>query len=164
MAKKTNNPLFGVAKPTGSPRIFISPSKPNEMEREDSDEPKGKKEGSSNCCCIDDLLEAQLSIRMQHWLTTSHAEHKALGKAYEGLDGLIDTFVETLIGAKGRDILSGINSITVGGDAIDILDDLEDTLRDDIPSDVGEEETALLNIRDEMLALVQQTKYLLTLK
>ena len=164
MAKKTNNPLFGAAKPTGSPRIFISPSKPNEMEKEESDEPKEQKEGGSNSYCIDELLEAQLSIRMQHWLTTSHAEHKALGKAYEGLDGLIDTFVETLIGAKGREVLSGINSITVGGDAMDILDDLEDTLRNDIPSDIGKEETALLNIRDEMLGLVQHTKYLLTLK
>jgi len=114
--------------------------------------------------CITHLLEAQLSIRMRHWLTTSHAEHKALGKAYEGLDGLIDTFVETLIGEQGREVLSKVNTITVNDDIADALDDLEDTLRDDIPKDFGEDETALLNIRDEMLALVQHTKYLLTLK
>ena len=114
--------------------------------------------------CITHLLEAQLSIRMQHWLTTSYAEHKALGKLYGGLDGLIDTFVETLIGEKGREVLSEINTITVNDDIEDVLEDLEETLRNDIPTDFSDKETALLNIRDEMLALLQQTKYLLTLK
>jgi len=33
----------------------------------------------------------------------------------------------------------------------------------EIPKEVGDKQTALLNIRDEMLGLVQQTKYLLTL-
>ena len=95
-------------------------------------------------------------------MTKSHAEHKAIGKAYEGLDDLLDTFVETLIGAKSREVLSGISSLSVGGDVQKILADLENVLRNDVPKDVGEKETALLNIRDEILALVQQTKYLLT--
>jgi hypothetical protein len=99
---------------------------------------------------------------MQHWLTKSHAQHTALGSAYEGMDDLIDTFVEVMIGAKGREVLSGISSLSVGGDAQKILSDLEGVLRNDIPKDAGEKETALLNIRDEMLALVQKTRYLLT--
>lgn len=116
------------------------------------------------CSCICKLMEAQQSLRMQHWLTVSHAEHNALGSAYEGLDGLIDGFVEVAIGAKGRGILSGITSLKVGGDAQRILSDLETVLRKEIPSDLGEDETALMNIRDEMLALLQKTKYLLTQK
>jgi hypothetical protein len=114
--------------------------------------------------CIEKILEAQLSIRMQHWLTTSYAQHKALGKAYEGLDGLIDTFVETFIGVKGREPLSKIKTIVIDDDIEDVLDDLEDTLRNEVPTDFSPKETALLNIRDEMLGLVQHTKYLLTLK
>ena len=116
------------------------------------------------CGCIGKLMGAQQSLRMQHWLTVSHAEHTALGSAYEGLDGLIDGFVEVAIGAKGRGILSGITSLEVGGDAQRILSNLESVLRNDIPSDIGENETALMNIRDEMLALVQKTRYLLTQK
>jgi hypothetical protein len=119
---------------------------------------------ASKCSCICKLMEAQQSLRMQHWLTVSHAEHNALGSAYEGLDGLIDSFVEVAIGAKGRGILSGITSLKVGGDAQRILSNLETVLRKEIPSDLGEEETALMNIRDEMLALLQKTKYLLTQK
>jgi len=118
--------------------------------------------GGRKCGCIEKMMSAQQSLRLQHWMTKSHAEHKAIGKAYEGLDDLIDTFVETLIGAKSRDVLSGISSLSVGGDVQKILADLENVLRNDVPKDVGEKETALLNIRDEILALVQRTKYLLT--
>ena len=141
------NPLFNAPKTEGSKPA--SPQMPPQS--------SGKK-----CGCIEKLMSAQQSLRMQHWLTKSHAQHKALGKAYEGLDELIDTFVEVMIGAKGREVLSGISSLSVGGDAQKILNELEGVLRNDIPKDAGEKETALLNIRDEMLALVQKTRYLLT--
>jgi len=119
---------------------------------------------AAKCGCIFKLMEAQQSLRLQHWLTFSHAEHMALGGAYEGLDDLIDTFVETAVGAKGRGILSPNTTLTVGGDASKILATLEGVLRNEIPSDIGENETSLMNIRDEMLALVQKTRYLLTQK
>jgi hypothetical protein len=141
------NPLFNAPKTEGA-----KPAPP-QMPPQSS----GKK-----CGCIEKLMSAQQSLRMQHWLTKSHAQHNAIGNAYEGLDELIDSFVETLIGAKSRDVLSGISSISVGGDVQKILGDLEGVLRNDIPKDVGEKETSLLNIRDEMLALVQKTRYLLT--
>ena len=141
------NPLFNAPKTEGSKPA--SPQMPPQS--------SGKK-----CGCIEKLMSAQQSLRMQHWLTKSHAQHKALGKAYEGLDELIDTFVEVMIGAKGREVLSGISSLSVGGDAQKILNELEGVLRNDIPKGAGEKETALLNIRDEMLALVQKTRYLLT--
>jgi hypothetical protein len=43
-----------------------------------------------------------------------------------------------------------------------VIDELESMLKNKIEQDIGEE-TDLLNIRDEMLALVRKTKYLLTL-
>jgi hypothetical protein len=141
------NPLFNAPKTDGA-----KPAPP-QMPPQSS----GKK-----CGCVEKLMSAQQSLRLQHWMTKSHAEHKTIGKAYEGLDELIDSFVETLIGAKSRDVLSGISSLSVGGDVQKILGDLEGVLRNDIPKDVGDKETALLNIRDEMLALVQKTRYLLT--
>ena len=145
MAEK-ENPLFNAPKTEGTK---TAPQMPPQA--------SGKK-----CGCIEKIMSAQQSLRLQHWLTKSHAQHKAIGDAYEGLDGLLDDFVETMIGAKGREVLSGISSLSVGGDVQKILADLENVLRNDIPKDVGEKETALLNMRDEMLALVQKTKYLLT--
>ena len=39
-------------------------------------------------------------LRIDHWQTKSYAEHKALGAAYEQLDGLFDKFVETYYGRE----------------------------------------------------------------
>lgn len=144
----------------------VPPTKvqPEKQEDDDMDDLDDLASGDSKCGCIKSLMEAQQSIRMHHWLTTSHAEHTALGAAYEGLGDLIDTFVETMIGAKSRSVLSGIDSLklTVEGDCMKVIDELESLLKDHMKEDIGDE-TDLLNIRDEILALVRKTKYLLTL-
>jgi len=114
---------------------------------------------------VDKLLGLQNQLRIFHWQTPSYAEHKALGKAYEALDGLIDTFVESWMGATGEKIQAGFKITLVDHKnkaAVDLMNqaytfltgELEETLK-------GRSE--LLNIRDEMLGVVQQTRYLLTL-
>jgi hypothetical protein len=114
---------------------------------------------------VDKLLGLQNQLRIFHWQTASFSEHKALGKAYEALDGLIDTFMESWMGATGSKIKAGFKITLVdykNKAATDLLDqaytfltgELEETLK-------GRSE--LLNIRDEMLAVVQHTRYLLTL-
>ncbi len=45
---------------------------------------------------ISTFLCMQSQLRVWHWQTNSYAEHKALGKLYESLDGLVDDFVETV--------------------------------------------------------------------
>jgi hypothetical protein len=120
-----------------------------------------------NMACIKVILNFQIELRLHHWGTQSYSAHRALGKAYETLDGLLDTFTETYIGVYGRDTLKEITSLDFNGpfkkkpDAI--LDSFEDYLINEIPNQIDSQQTALLNIRDEMLGLVQQTKYLLTL-
>ena len=56
---------------------------------------------------IRDLLQMQNQLRIFHWQTKSYAVHKALGKAYESLNDLIDTFVETALGRKEVDLSNG---------------------------------------------------------
>jgi hypothetical protein len=109
------------------------------------------------------LMECIQSLHLQHWMTKSYAQHQALGGLYESLEDFLDTYVETLIGAQDRSVLAGINTLAVGGDIASILAKLEGILRDEVSRDVGEDETALLNIRDEALGAVQKTRYLLTL-
>jgi hypothetical protein len=136
------------------------------MEGDVGDVPADDMEGSSGGAFIGGLLEANVKLRMLHWNTTSFSTHSALGAAYESLNDQIDDFIETYIGARGRDLLSTVSSLNVSAseDPNAVLDSLESLLRNDIQSDLGESETALLNMRDEMLGLVQKTKYLLTLK
>jgi len=47
------------------------------------------------------LLHSQTQAHTFHLQSTSYAEHKALQKYYEGIDGLVDTIVEAYQGKYG---------------------------------------------------------------
>lgn len=117
--------------------------------------------------CIKVLLNFQNELRLHHWGTQSYSAHKALGKAYESLDGILDTFAESYIGVYGRDEVYSIKEMKFNGpkeiSPQKILNSLEDYLMNGITKEIDKDQTSLLNIRDEMLGVVQQTKYLLTL-
>ena len=125
--------------------------------------PKDKPKTESSKPLVAKLMGFQQALALNHWLTTSYAQHKALGHAYEDLADKIDGFVESLIGVKGRNVIANITTLDVGGNVQSILNGIEAVLRNDIPALVGPNETALLNLRDDMLDLVQHTRYLLTL-
>ena len=80
----------------------------------------------------------------------------------------MDTFTESYIGVYGRDEIYQIKEMQFNGpneiDASKILDSFEDYLVNSITKEIDSDQTALLNIRDEILGVVQKTKYLLTLK
>jgi hypothetical protein len=114
---------------------------------------------------IDKLLGLQTQIRMFHWQTSSFSEHKALGKAYEALDGLIDTLVESYMGATGEKIKAGFKLSIVdyrNKAALDLMDQAYTFMTGELNETLSGR-TELLNIRDEMLAVVQRTRYLLKL-
>jgi hypothetical protein len=117
--------------------------------------------------CIHKILNFQNEVRLHHWGTQSYAAHKALGALYEGLDPLLDAFTETYMGVKGRAELKGIDTLQLNGSfkisVNTVIESFEDYLQKEVEKEIGSDQTALLNIRDEMLALVQKTKYLLTL-
>lgn len=116
---------------------------------------------------VQHLLTLVNQIKMFHWQTNSFAAHKALGNAYDDLNDLVDDFVEILIGKYGRDVL---NSCTINirrQEELDLETSLNDIIRFLI--EVGASlnpdlDTDLINIKDEMLGIVNRTKYLLTLQ
>lgn len=114
---------------------------------------------------ITELISLQNQVRILHWQTKSFAEHKALGKCYEGLDGLIDSFVETRFGKygvrKAKETFNFSLKNYEDTSAALILNDGIDFLTANL---VDEGDTDLCNIRDEMLGLLNHTKYLLTLQ
>lgn len=116
---------------------------------------------------ISPLLRIHNQLKIFHWQTTSYSQHKAFGKAYDNLGDLIDSFVEIYFGKYGKVKAKLTYSIE--------LDNLEDNYLDYINNYVeyllslNEEldslkDTDLLNIRDEMVGVLNQLKYLLTLK
>ena len=116
---------------------------------------------------IGSLLAMQNQFRMFHWQTESYAQHKAFGEAYEGLDGLIDEFIEVFQGKNGIVVPNGgvkIKLENLDNKPVDMIDVFVDYLTNDLPKELKKEDTDLLNIRDEMLGLLNKTKYLLLLK
>lgn len=123
----------------------------------------------NNMNFVSTFLCMQSQIRVWHWQTDSFAEHQALGSLYESLNELVDEFVEVFSGMNGvpkaRDSFKTECINYPGKDAIiAYFDDKIQWLQSEVPSQVGEDRTDLLNIRDEIVAALNKTKYLLRLK
>lgn len=114
------------------------------------------------------LVQIQLQFKFLHWQTFGDAKHKAYGEIYDALGDIIDKFVEAMMGKYGRVefdpefsiMFQDIKSLSVQNfmDGItEFLVGMSDHLDSRYDSD-------LLNLRDEMLADINQLKYRLTLK
>jgi len=116
---------------------------------------------------IGELLAMQNQMRIFHWQTESFAQHKAFGGAYEDLDGSIDKFIEIYQGKNGIQKSSGgyrIKLENLDSDPAAMIDVFIDYLKEELPKDLEDSDTDLLNIRDEMMGVLNQTKSLLLLK
>jgi len=115
---------------------------------------------------ITNFLTLQNQMRVFHWQTQktqdSFAQHEALSKAYEELEPLIDDFIEIYQGKKGKLMANGTFNISLhnlSDDAEDFIDEFVNYLVNIVPQKLDDADTDLLNIRDEMLAILNQTKY-----
>lgn len=117
-------------------------------------------------------LEMLNTVKLYHWKTMKYAEHKATDELYDELNGKIDEFVEILMGKDGERIhLSGRKSLKLRDlnnssafksyveEAKKYLIKMTDS------KNIGTiENSDLLNIRDEILGILNKFTYLLTLK
>lgn len=108
-------------------------------------------------------------IKLYHWQTTSYSRHKATDSTLEKLDGLIDSFVEVFIGKYGRPRLTGrTNTIALQNlndkAAMRFVQDCVKHIAGPISKTLHPtRDTDLLNLRDEMIAELNQLLYLFSL-
>jgi hypothetical protein len=116
------------------------------------------------------FLQLQTQIKLHHWQTRVYARHIATDKMLEKLSETIDTFVEVYIGKYGRPKITGKNAslslhnLTEAGATRLVnagIKYLQGPLTKSLRSST---DTDLLNLRDEMLAILNQLLYLFTLK
>lgn len=114
------------------------------------------------------FLTIQSQLKIFHFQTTSYAQHKALGAAYDQIEELMDTFVEVFAGGD-RSILDfdkitmkcqGINSIS----PITFMNNLTTYINGPLAAAIPPNRGDLENIRAEILGVVNRTLYLLNLK
>ena len=112
-------------------------------------------------------------IKVFHWQTKKYAQHVASDQLYNTLQKLIDQWVEVYQGKYGV-IMFEEEKVNVPLRNVDIEDfqlhlkQFKSFLMEQIPKMLNKDKemknTDLLNIRDEMLAVTNQTLYLLSLE
>lgn len=112
------------------------------------------------------FLGLQVQMKINHWQTKGYSRHQAFGGFYDALDPLIDTFVESAMGKYGRFVLEDDQKTIQLNNLSDIdMKGLINTVRMAlVQMEISEEDTDLLNIRDEMLGEVNKLSYLMTLE
>jgi hypothetical protein len=121
-----------------------------------------------------DLLQfffnLMIQIKSHHWSTTSYSRHKATDKILEELQSTIDMFVETYQGIYGR-----LRCVENVNDILYIRYKTEDEMDQFLQQSIfflqitmtqyfdPTKDTDLMNLRDELLALLHKLQYLFTL-
>lgn len=103
------------------------------------------------------LFQSRDMMHIAHLQTTSFAEHKALNAYYDSILDLTDSFTEKYFGRNKR--VEFVIPESKNMDAVAHMRDMEKM----IEAERGNYSSDLQNIMDEMLGLVHETMYLLTL-
>ena len=121
---------------------------------------------------VTNLLTMHNQFKVYHWQTQkkvgSFAQHNAFGTAYDDLTEKIDDFIEIYQGKRG--VIMGKDGFTVNLKNLDdnpnvFIDEFITYLTQHVPKVLDPNvDTDLLNIRDEMLGILNQTKYRLMMR
>jgi hypothetical protein len=119
------------------------------------------------------VLQNMAQTKLLHWQSMLYGQHKALNGLFDSIIEIGDTLIETLMGKYGRPVLTG-EELTIklynfanakDGDLSGFIDDLYKCYRDECRACFdSDSDSELINIIDEMLAAVDQTKYLISLR
>jgi hypothetical protein len=118
------------------------------------------------------FLRLQNKIKLYHWMTTSYPRHIVSDKLEATIRENGDKFVEVFIGRYSRPKFSKkqlaaiSDDVTVLSDSqiVTYLNQAIKYLTKDIFKYIKPEDTELINIRDDILSDINQTKYLFTLQ
>lgn len=116
---------------------------------------------------IKTLLTFKNTLKMYHWRAEKYNKHKISNDLGDKIDELIDKFVEVLIGSRKQrpEFPLELKLKMVTDDQIDeYLESFREWLSDPLQEMLEDYETDLMNIRDEMLGVVNQSLYLLRMK
>jgi DNA-binding ferritin-like protein len=113
------------------------------------------------------MMTLRNQVKLYHWQTSSYPRHKATDELVEKLDTNIDQFVEVYIGKYGRPKLTGkTSSIHLRNhsdkEATKMIQEAIAWLTTDLAKKLKKTDTDLFNIRDTIVADLNQTLYLFT--
>ena len=116
------------------------------------------------------IFSLQTNLKLYHWTTNTYSRHKAIDELLETFLEDSDRFMEVYIGKYGRKPFTTKKNSTL---TIHALNDVtaEKFLRKsirfltvDVQTLLSESDFDLLTIRDDMVAALNKTRYLFTLR
>jgi len=106
-------------------------------------------------------------LKLYHWNTGSYARHVASGTLFDGVILAMDNFIEVYQGRHGK-IFNKVEMKVEALNDVDIIKMLNETkkvLIEFLNSKLDKDEDSdLLNIRDDLVSQINKTLYLFTLK
>lgn len=110
-------------------------------------------------------------VKLYHWQTMQYSVHKATDQLYGDLNEKMDDFVEILLGKTQRSVvlpqapILHLKTHMSNSDFIPVIETFKNYLISLSSDEVLQrpEHTDLLNVRDEILGILNQFLYLLTL-
>ena len=108
------------------------------------------------------LFQSRDMMHITHLQTVNYAEHKALNSYYDGILDLTDNLIETYFGTIGGKRINFKIPASEYMNPTQHLTQLKDYLMKH-RGVLGSENTHIQNILDEIIGLITQTIYLLTL-
>ena len=133
---------------------------------------KNRRWGSFKREIVIKFLELLNTVKLYHWKTHSYSTHKATDDLYEKLNENIDTFIEVLLGKSGDRVdlsqqkTMSLRSFSTSNELKKYLVSVKEYLvkldKCDALVHRGMSNSDLFNIRDEILANINQFLYLLS--
>jgi hypothetical protein len=113
------------------------------------------------------MMTLRNQVKLYHWQTMAYPRHVATDELVTKLDTNIDQFVEVYVSKYGRPKLSGKTSTIrlrnhSDKEAIALLKEAIQWMTNDLTRKLKKTDTDLLNIRDTIVADLNQTPYLFT--
>jgi DNA-binding ferritin-like protein len=114
-----------------------------------------------------------IQTKLLHWQCALYGQHKALDKLFNNIIKIGDTLAESLMGKYGKPVLSDEHlkvklmnfENPKDGDLSGFMDHLYKCYAVDCKALLDENsDTELLNIIEELVAAIDQTKYLISLR
>ena len=127
---------------------------------------KTRRNRTSGGDIVSHLLTIRNQVKLYHWQTKRFARHEASDDLTTALDGHIDAFVESYMGRYGRPSVSGsikLHNFSENAARVFVAKETK-YLEKELPRKIGKGDSDLLNIRDEILAELNKTLYLFTLR
>lgn len=116
---------------------------------------------------IEYVLTFLSQVRVIHWQTNNYVVHKVFGKLYDDLNDLFDDIVEGMMGKYERFVINDKLEIELKDEQdinLNIFLDKNVKILNSFKNDLFDECDDIKNIIDEIVAMLNKTKYLITLK